>query len=99
MYSHRGEKSFNPRASRYLMCRNEFIIILLLEVYFRVVHVEREIFFPPQENFFLYREKNDGRGIKKGRDPPCEQSYFILINLIYKKRNSYISSGIDLKDA
>lgn len=23
MYSHRGEKLFNPRASRYLMCRNE----------------------------------------------------------------------------
>uniref|UniRef100_A0A1I7SM53 Zinc finger protein unc-98 n=1 Tax=Bursaphelenchus xylophilus TaxID=6326 RepID=A0A1I7SM53_BURXY len=23
MYSHRGERTFNPRASRYLMCRNE----------------------------------------------------------------------------
>uniref|UniRef100_A0A1I8BL82 C2H2-type domain-containing protein n=1 Tax=Meloidogyne hapla TaxID=6305 RepID=A0A1I8BL82_MELHA len=23
MYSHRGERAFNPRASRYLMCRNE----------------------------------------------------------------------------
>ncbi|KAH7728817.1 zinc finger protein [Aphelenchoides avenae] len=27
MYSHRGERNFNPRASRYLMCRNDYSYI------------------------------------------------------------------------